>query len=444
MTIPANNQAITKNAAVPVVRNLLWMVWSGSMGIANSLVLWIFIARVRDVEEVGRFTVVMGLYALFYNICSLGLIPFHVNEISRRNQRQDFSPVKKDRATTDYISSASILSLISGIVCAVLMAISGFVVSSSWSVRMAVAVLSFAIIPTGVISVAEAAAVSFGRTRLIAFVSTLENVLRTIIPFALIWFGFDIAVVCLSFAAVRLTALLPYLWVTRRKISRFGFNAADFRKILKVAPTFGGTMVLASISWQMPIILLGLLSTEIESARYGVASRFLIPVSILMASYAGVIQPLIVRHTEDSMTAAGAYLLRMLRYPLILSVSAAVAAPFLSSQILAILFGDGYADASATLNILAVSVVPFCVVMVVSRGLVAVNSQHVDFLANAFGVVAGITGGLFLIPRYGGIGAAAAQLLSFLVMAFLAGGYLSRKISRFRFRQKPVVSSGVS
>jgi len=444
MTTPANNKNITKNATVPVVRNLLWMVWSGSMGIANSVVLWIFIARMRDVEEVGRFTIVMGLYALFYNICSLGLIPFHVNEISRRNERKDFSLPENQRAITDYISSASVLSLISGIVCAVLMAISGFIVSASWSVRIAALILSFAIIPTGLISVAEAAAISFGRTRLIAFVSTLENVLRTIIPFALIWFGFDISVVCLSFVAVRLTALLPYLWVTRRKIPIFCFNAADFGRILKVSPTFGGTIILSSINWQMPIILLGLLSTEIESAKYGVASRFLIPVSILMASFAGVIQPLIVRYTEDSMAKAGAYILKMLRYPLIASTAAAIAAPFLSYRVLTILFGDAYADASATLNILAISVVPFCVVMIVSRGLVAANSQHIDFLANAFGVVACIIGGLFLIPRYGGIGAAAAQLLSFLVMAFLAGGYLSRKIVNFRFVQKASISSNVS
>ena len=443
MTTPANNKKSTENATVPVVRNLLWMGWSGSMGIANSVVLWIFIARMRDVEEMGRFTIVMGLYALFYNICSLGLVPFHVNEISRRNGRKDFSTPDNKRAITDYISSATILSLISGTVCAVLMAAGGFMVSSSWSVRIAALILSFAIIPTSLISVAEAAAVSFGRTRLIAFVSTLENVLRTIIPFALIWFGFDISVVCLSFVTVRLTALIPYLWVTRRKITDFCFNAADFGKILRVSPTFSGTIILSSINWQLPIILLGFLSTEIESAKYGVASRFLIPVSILMASFADVIHPLIVRYMADSAAKAGAYILKMLSYPLILSTAAAIAAPFLSYRVLTILFGAAYADASATLNIMAISVIPFCVVMIVARGLVAANSQHIDLLANAFAVVACIIGGWFLIPRYGGIGAAAAQLLSLLVMALTAGGYLSRKIVNFRFRQKAAVSSSV-
>jgi len=437
----AKNKKVTTNANSAVTRNLLWMVWSGSISIANSVVLWIFIARMRDVEEMGRFTIVMGLYALFFNVCSLGLIPFLVNEISRRKEQEDtFALPKKEQTITDFISSAAILLLISGIGCAVLMTICGFLISESWSVRISTLILSLAIIPTGVINVGEATAVSFGRTRLIAFVSTLENVLRTIIPFALIWFGFDISVICISFVLVRFTALIPYLWAARRKLSRFAFNAADFSRILKVSPTFGGTIILASINWQAAIILLGLLSTEAESAKYGVASRFLIPVSILMASYANVIQPIIARHTESSIENAGSYLSKMLRYPLILSTIAAIASPFLSTQILTIFFGSVYADSAATLDVLAMSVVPFCLVMIVSRGLVATKSQHVDFFANALGVVVCIIAGLFLIPRYGAIGAAAAQLLSFLSMALLEAGYLSRKIINFRYRQKACIS----
>lgn len=441
MTISAKNKEVSTNATSAVTRNLLWMVWSGGISVANSVVLWIFIARMRDVEEMGRFTIVMGLYALFYNVCSLGLIPFLVNEISRRNEQEDtFALPKKEQTLTDFVSSAAILLLISGIGCAVLMTVCAFLISESWSVRISTLILSFAIIPTGLINVGEATAVAFGRTRLIAFVSTIENLLRTVIPFALIWFGFDISVICLSFVAVRITALFPYLWAARRKLSRFCFNAVDFSQILKVSPTFGGTIILASINWQAAIILLGMLSSEAESAKYGVASRFLIPVSILMASYANVIQPIIARYTENSIENAGSYLSKMLRYPLILSTVAAIASPFLSRQVLTIFFGNSYADAAATLDILAMSVVPFCLVMIVSRGLVATNSQHVDFFANALGVVICITAGLFLIPRYGAIGAAVAQLLSFLSMALLESGYLSRKIINFRFRQKAGIS----
>jgi O-antigen/teichoic acid export membrane protein len=297
----------------PFVRNLLWMIWSGAVSIANSIILWIFIARMRDVEELGRFTIVMGLYALFYSICSMGLIPFFVNEISRRKESSDNndSSPEAEGPVTNFIGSAAVFLSCSSFICAALMTACGFLVSQSWSVRISTLVLSIAMIPTGIINLGESVAISYGKTRLIAFVSTLENILRTLIPFALIWLEFDIAVICASFVAVRLVAVIPYLWTAFRNFSSFAFDRTDFSKILKAAPTFGGTIILASINWQAPIILLGFLSTEAESAKFGVASRFLIPVSILMASYASVLQPIITGYVQKSTANAGAYLTKM-------------------------------------------------------------------------------------------------------------------------------------
>lgn len=435
---PTNKTLSNKNEATKVGQNLLWMVWSAIISIANSILLWAYFARMREVEDVGRFTIVMGIYTLFFGICSLGLIPFLVSEISRRIEH---SSDKTEQNVVTFISTASVVLLISGVICAVLMAVGGFLVSTSWSVRLSTLILSLAMIPTGVIAVGEATAISFGQTRLIAISTTLENLLRTLIPFALIWFGFDIWLICVSFVAVRVAALLIYFWAARHKLKFFNFNTDDLAKILQVVPTFGGTIILVSINWQAAIILLGLFSTETESAKYGVASRFLIPVSILMASYASVIQPIITKYSQKSMTNAGAYLSKMLSYPLILSTLAAIISPFLSRQILTAFFGSKYADVSTTLDILAMSVVPFCIVMIVARGLVATNAQQIDLLANAIGVVVCLVGGLLLIPKYGAIGAATAQLLSFLAMAVLETVYLSRKILSFRIWQQACLSS---
>ena len=421
---------------------MLWMVWSGAISIANSLLLWVFFARLRDVEELGRFTIVMGLYALFYGICSLGLIPYIVSEIAKRNEQNDVNATgKNERKVAEFISTASIFLLFTGVACAVLMGVCGFLVSESWAVRVSALILSFAMIPTGVINVGEASAIAFGRTRLVAFATTFENVLRTFVPFVLIWFGASIPVICISFVLVRIAALLIYGWDARPKIKHFSFNKSDFIIFLKVSPTFGGTMILASVNLQAVILLLGFFSTEVESAKYGVASRFLIPVSILMASYASVIQPVFTQFAHKSIENAGSYLSKMASYPLILSVLAAVASPFLSNQVLTVFFGENYSDASTTLDILAISVVPFCIVMIVARGLVAINAQHIDFFANAVSVAVCFLAALFFIPRYGAIGAAIAQLFSFLSMSVVETVYLSKRLISFRIWQKASLSS---
>lgn len=439
----AENKEFTKESSLANVgRKMLWMAWSGVVSIASSMLLWVFIARLRETEELGRFTIVMGLYALFFGVCSLGLVPYLVSEISRRIEpSEEDDSGNSERSISEFVSTASVFLLIAGVVCALLMTVCGFLISESWEVRISTLILSFAMIPTGLINVAESTAISFGQTRLIAFATTLENVLRIIIPFALIWFGFGIPVICLSFAAVRFAALVVYLWIARHKLSDFSFNRAEFFKILKVSPTFGGTIVLASINWQAAIILLGFFSTEAETAKYGVASRFLIPVTILMASYASVIQPQITQYLQKSFENAGSYLSKMASYPLILSTFAAIASPFLSQQVLTVFFGANYGDAARTLDILAMSVIPFCVVMIAARGLVATNSQHIDLFANALGVVICFLTCAFLIPKYGAMGAAIAQLLSFLSMALVETIYLSKKIIGFRVWQKAGLSS---
>ncbi|MCD9185630.1 MAG: oligosaccharide flippase family protein [Pyrinomonadaceae bacterium] len=406
-----------------IIQNVLWMAWSGAVSIANSVAVWVFMARLREPEEIGRFTVVMSLYMLFFTICSLGLSPFIVNEISRR-----LNDEKKTEAE-GFIGTTMLSLLVWGIVCAVLMTISGFIFSPSNDVRISTFILSFAMIPTGTITCAEAVSISFGKARLIAIVNTLENLLRTIIPVALIFYGFSLHFVCAAFVFVRFVSFAVYFFANFSLSKITTFDREIFRKLLKAAPTFAGITVLASLNWQIVTMLLGRFSTEIESAKYGVASRFLIPVMILMAGYAGVIQPLLANKTDEKL---GTFLSKVIRNLMLFATFASLLAPFFSEIVLKILFGETYTQSAASLNILALTVVPFCAVMIVGRGLVATNSQFIDLIANAVGVAVCACIGMFLIPKYGAVGAATTQFLSLLAMALVEIGYLSRKIIDFK------------
>jgi O-antigen/teichoic acid export membrane protein len=402
------------------LQNVLWMVWSGVVSIANSVLVWVFMARWREADEIGRFTIVMSLYMLFFTFCSLGLMPYIVHEISRR---------RSENSVNEFISTASISLLAWGFICALLMAVSGFLVSSSAEIWISTAILCLAMIPTGAINTAEAVSLAFGKTRLIALVTTLENLLRTIIPIFLIWFGFGLPWICASFVLVRFVSLGVYFAANYKILAVAGFSRDIFRTLLKVTPTFAGITIFASLNWQIVTLLLGRFSTELESAKYGVASRFLIPVMILMSSYAGVIQPLLAIKKGEKF---GAFLSNIVQKLLLLATLGSILAPFFSVQVLTILFGEKYADTAPALNILALTVVPFCAVMVAARGLVASDAPHIDLLANAVGVAICLIAGIFLVSRYGATGAALTQFLSFLAMALVEIGYLSGKIINFK------------
>lgn len=412
-----------QNSKSKIIQNVLWMAWSGAVSIANSVAVWVFMARWREPEEIGRFTVVMSFYMLFFTICSLGLSPFIVNEISRR-----LSDEKKTE-TERFIGTTMISLLVWGIFCAVLMTISGIIFSPSNEIRISTLILSFAMIPTGAITCAESVSISFGKARLIAVVNTLENLLRTIIPVALIFYGFSLPFVCAAFVFVRFVSFAVYFFANFSISKITIFDREVFRKLLKAAPTFAGITILASLNWQVVTMLLGRFSTEIEAAKYGVASRFLIPVMILMAGYAGVIQPLLANKTDEKL---GVFLSKIIKNLLLLATFASLLAPFFSEIVLKILFGENYAQSAPSLNILALTVVPFCAVMIVGRGLVATNSQYIDLIANAVGIAVCAVIGMLLIPKYGAVGAAATQFLSLLAMALVEIGYLSRKIIDFK------------
>lgn len=399
------------------------MAWSGAVSIANSVAVWMVMARWREPEEIGRFTIVMSLYMLFFTICSLGLGPFLVNEISKLLNVGDREGARRFSGTA--VSSLSIW----GIASMLLMAGSGFLASPSGEVTSATALLALAMIPTGAIAGFEALSLSTGKTRLIAFATTVENVLRTIIPVALIVEGLGITAVCGAFVAVRFAALAIYIFAFRKELTPFSLHLPTFANIARNAPTFAGISILASLNWQIVTILLGRLSSETESARYGVASRFLIPAMILMSGYAGVIQPMLAGRTAVRL---GTYLSGVMRNLLLPATVAAIAAPFLSPFVLRLLFGENFVAGAPSLDILALTVVPFSAVMIAGRGLVASGAQHIDLIANLIGVGVCLVGGIFLIPANGAVGAATAQFLSLLAMAVFELGFLSRNVLTFR------------
>lgn len=415
------NKQIPNDDVKSFAANLGWFVFSGAVSVANSVLIWIFMARWRDAEELGRFTIVMGLYALFYNICSLNLSPLLVREINRRSG-------KSGESLRAFTGTAAGFLLFSGAVCAALMMVSGFLLSASSEVRISTAVLSLALIPTALIALGEAHSVADGRGRLIAGVTTIENFLRTIMPLFLIVFGFSMWTICASFVAVRIIAAAIYFLAG--KIGDFVFVRREFDALLKAAPTFAGTIIFASLTWQIPLILLAKFAAETESARYGVAARFLIPATIFAAGFANAMQPAMLGEWEKSVRAGAAYLAQRAGLIFILTGAAAIASPFLSRIVLTFLFGAKYADAARVLDLLAVSVVPFALVVVAARGLVAANAARIDLLANALGAAVCLLAGLFLVPSYGADGAAAAQIAAFFLMAVIEIIFLARLVSK--------------
>jgi O-antigen/teichoic acid export membrane protein/glycosyltransferase involved in cell wall biosynthesis len=400
-----------------IVRNTAWLVWSGALSIANGLLLWMAMARWREAAEVGQFATVMSVYGIFLTLCSLGLGPYLASEIARRTDRKQF------------VASAVALVFSWSVVCAIAMVATGFVISPSPRVQQATAILSLAMLPIGLISVGEAVFIALGRTRVIALATTTENLLRSVIPLLLLYHGYPLPVICLSFVAVRVAACGAYAIVARKQLKSLLSPAWPLvRSIVTVAPTFAGVTILATVHWQIGTVLAGRLSGETAAAEFGVASRFLVPVTILLFGYVNVVQPVAGRLAANSLNQLGKFLSRGMRLVIALALPLAVGGWLLGRELLILLFGPRYAGAAAALGLLATSVIPLGVVLIASRGLIATGRQRFDLLGNLIGVVTNVALNFVLIPRYGATGAATAQLLSMTTMAVVETWYGTRPL----------------
>jgi len=410
-----------RTAAEGMLRNTMWMVWSGTISIANSVVVWLAMARWRSPDDVGQFATVMALQTVFVTICGLGLEPYLASQLASHPDRRRF------------VASATLLVSVWSGVCMAVMIASGWCVSTASAARVAAAVLSLSVLPTGLMTIGEAIFIAGGKARVIAVATTAENLLRTVVPLVLLARGAALPAVCASFVAVRLAACAVYLVAGRRALGPFAAPELRLvRDIARVAPTFAGITVLATIHAQLGMILAARLGGDQAAAHFGIASRFLVPVTLLLTSYGAVLQPEASRVARRSIPALRRLLVRSAGLSLAVVVPLAVGGMVFGPALLGLLFGARYEGASGALALLGISLVPFTIVIMMARGLVATGRQHIDLLANLAAVVINVAANVILIPRYGATGAGWALLLSTTVMAAIVVGAGTRHAAPHR------------
>lgn len=398
------NQGVESTAGL--LRNTAWMAWSGGVSIANGIVLWIAMARWRQPAEIGQFTSVIGLQAIFTTICALGINPYLTSEIARRNDRKSF------------IASATVLIESWAVIMAITMTAAGFALSESPAMWLSVVILSLSLPVSGLIGVAESVFTAIGQARVIALATTTENLLRTLIPLFLLYHGYSLPTLCLSFVVMRMVACAAYAVVARCHLSAILSATWPLaREIAARTPTFAGVNILAAAHWQLGSVLINRLGDDQAAAEYGVTTRFFVPVTVLLASYSSVILPNASRLAGHSLSSLENFLSRCLRLVIALALPFVVGAFMLGRDLLESLFGARYATAWPALGLLAMSVVPFSMIMVASRGLIASGRQRFDLLGNLVAVVTNVTLNFILIPRFGAPGAVASQLISVSVMS---------------------------
>jgi O-antigen/teichoic acid export membrane protein len=215
-------------------------------------------------------------------------------------------------------------------------------------------------------------------------------------------------------------AALAFVLVLRRRGVRTA-GPLDRRRLSRLrayVPVTGAIPIVNAVCARADVFLLASLGTWRDVGLYSAALRPVDLARTIPPAYARAAYPGLARAR-----AAGGDYARVARAAvqeaLLFSVPIALALYAGAGTIIHVLFGDALAPAAGVLRILAGTVIPFGVAIVLAQVLFAADRQAIDLAVNVISMVVSVGAAVLLIPRFGAAGAATAALLASVVYVLI-------------------------
>lgn len=240
--------------------------------------------------------------------------------------------------------------------------------------------------------------------------------------------GNGIVAAAAVFQIAALVSTLVMFWGFSRVtgMPRLGPSAlGEWRRILSEATPLAVTVVVVNVYLYIDIVMLGFLRPGADVGHYVAATRVL-TIGLVMASILrNAILPVLSR-LQSSPTERKEIGSHHARLVATAGGLAALGGFVLAPEILEIIFGADFREAASALRILMIGLLFMNAVEVFHTQLVAWRLQSQQMWIMVTGAMFNIALNLFLIPRYGTDGAAAATLASTILILVLAALTLAR------------------
>jgi O-antigen/teichoic acid export membrane protein len=198
------------------------------------------------------------------------------------------------------------------------------------------------------------------------------------------------------------------------------------RMLLRESLPIAAAIAMNVIYLRLLMILVSVQTDERETGLFATAFRiFEILLGIPTLVLAVALPLLAVAGAEDRVRLRYA-LQRMTEVGVAVSLLLVLVTVVLAERAIVLLGGEAYHDAAPILRVLAFALLGIFVSQVLTLGLVSLRRQRDVALANAVALALVVVLGIVLVDAYGGMGAAAAAVVTEAVLAFLLLGLLAR------------------
>jgi O-antigen/teichoic acid export membrane protein len=375
-----------------------------------SMVLVLAISRLRGVEMLGKYSLVMTVFIVGQQCAALGLPILITREVSKEHE-----------SAGHYFMNACVLT--SALVVVALAALIPAVCFGldDREMRLAMVLTLLSLLPSVPMAYGEAVLLAFGRAADYVTVGLAENVARACVGTLLVLWGGDVAAIAAALLAMRILAGGVLTFILRRRGVAFTlrFDRALWRELLRHVPVLGSIPVVNQIYARSDIFLLTYFGSWRDVGLYSAGLRLVDLARTVPTAYSKAIYPVLSRVYGQSNHEFVLATRRCLRHGVLMMAPLTIVLCGCAPVLITAFYGANAQGGEASLAILSWTLVPLMVAAVLAQSLFSAGRQAIDLRVNLISTALNVPANIVLIRWMGASGASLAMLLSMSVYASL-------------------------
>ncbi|MEH2046351.1 flippase [Nostoc sp.] len=414
-----------------IIANTGWLFADRILRMGASLVVGVWVARYLGVQQYGLFNYALAFVALFSPIFILGLDDVVVRHLVRQSSNKE-----------EILGTTFWLKFLGGIASVLLAVSTMFFLGEHEALKIWLVTI------LGVVGIFRASDTielwfqSQVQSKYTVIAKNTAFLLNTVIKIALILTKAPLlafALVTLAEFAMSAIGLLIVYQVKGSSLWLWRWSVATAKTLLKesLPLIFSGFAIM--IFMRIDQVMLGQMIGDSEVGVYSAAVRiseiwYFIPGAIVSS-----VAPAIYAAKEKSESLYYQRIGQLLSLMTCISLAIALPMSFLSDKIIIVMFGSGYAEAGAILAVHIWTSLFVFMGLATSPWFIAEGLNHVSLGKTLFGAILNIILNLLLIPKYAGLGAAIATIISQAAAAFICNAFDSRTQKLFKIQVRSLI-----
>lgn len=403
-----------------ILANTGWLCGDKILQMGVGLLVGVWVARYLGAEQLGQYGYASAFVVLFLAFATLGLNSIVPREIVR-------DPSSKE----EIMGTAFILFLFSGLVTALITSAAIFLLRPHdslmhWLVGILAAGMIFQAFNTIELyfqSMLQSKYIVYAQNGAFIIISFSKIVLVLNHASLIVFVSLGLAETIL-----RAVGLVIAYRLNGQSMKGWRWNTLRAKSLLNFSWPLIFSSIFTLVNMQIDKVMIGEISGSIQVGLFSVASRFTEMLYFLPVAVGFSVAPALIKERAANVFSYHVKLQKTYNLMTVFAIAVAVPMTFLSKVLINILYGSAYSGSAHMLAIHIWSALFVFHTSIRSRSLIIEGKQKFVLFYAFFAMISNVIFNYILIPKYGGVGASYASLLSWMLCVLLLP-YISSKTS---------------